>query len=209
MQRIKPNGSKIAELRKEKGLKQLAFAKDVGLSESTLRKVETKDYPITNKTIQEIANKLGADAAQLVHVGTTAKLPKRDDLSIELRMTNSVELIEKFRGTDILHYETHIDITKGMIEPIESILRTANLFIQMWTDGPALVEDLPREWREFPEIRAAAEVTESLQTLKDQGVAVLANSLIERSADRREKHLYLSFEKLGVTSRIVLLTVPF
>lgn len=70
------------------------------------------------------------------------------------------------------------------------------------------MEDLPREWREFPDVRAAAEVTESLQTLREQGVAVLANSMIERFDDRREKHLYISFEKLGVTSRIVD-TVPF
>jgi transcriptional regulator with XRE-family HTH domain len=42
MVRVEPIGSKIAELRKARGIKQLDLAVRVGLGESTLRKVETE-----------------------------------------------------------------------------------------------------------------------------------------------------------------------
>jgi transcriptional regulator with XRE-family HTH domain len=53
-----PDGAKIANLRKQKGLKQAALAKEVRISERLLRDIERKNQPIPATKITDIANVL-------------------------------------------------------------------------------------------------------------------------------------------------------
>src|SRR5262245_34373357 len=55
MPKVRPNGEKIAELRKSGGFKQFDFAKSVGMSERKLREIETRNLLTEKYQLKEIA----------------------------------------------------------------------------------------------------------------------------------------------------------
>src|SRR5687768_16085950 len=65
MKVVTPNGNKIATLRKEQNKKQIALAKDIGISERMLRDIENKSKPINEQTLVNIATSLKVSPEEL------------------------------------------------------------------------------------------------------------------------------------------------
>lgn len=211
MDKVKPNGRRVAELRKQAGHVQKRFAKQVGLGESTLRKVETRDYEISRKRLEEIANKLGIELSELLAKPDAVPAKPVSKYEMELRPVTSSGLLDLVRFSVVLQHEIHIDVTKPMVTPIKTILTIAHLFRRSDTPGFERLEQFNPDWAEYGDLHAAAELTEALKDLKEMNVVVLANSKYIRDDSpqpRVEKWAFISFEEQGVTSRIVEM-VPF
>ena len=83
-----PNGGKIVELRKEKGLKQQALAETAQISERLLRDIERKNHPVPTTTITAIAAALRINSSDIT-LSTPDASPTKGWSLLKLRAVRS------------------------------------------------------------------------------------------------------------------------
>ena len=205
MDKVTPSGLKIARLRKSKGFKQFDFAQRVGMSIRKYRDIETKSTSISQRELQEIADKLSdklvpVSAEELTALGSIARIPPPGDRQIQLRPVDGTRLLEMAQTSDEYEYQVLVPVGSGDLGAMLSILRIvkrncgSTQFIRFtkgpWADDPR--DDGFDEW-DFPELRRMASLNDAIEKLKAGKIGILGNTYAFRSETDIDTRLCIAF----------------
>jgi transcriptional regulator with XRE-family HTH domain len=189
--RKQPDGKKVVELRKQLGLKQEVLADKVSISVRLLRDIETKNHPVPSTTITAIATELKVSPDQII-------VPDQDQddseqyHALKLKPVRSASELANLCGEAHQYmWDVGVDPTSATAKEMQALLRTIRrLVVRSSTDefdnenatGPGA--DAPDD---FGLIARLARLQEALDTLRANGVGVLAASYYKNSITDRDK----------------------
>ncbi|MBS7224405.1 MAG: helix-turn-helix transcriptional regulator [Clostridiaceae bacterium] len=87
--------NRIGELRRELGLKQVEFCKEIGVSQAALSGYETGKYQPDNDILVRIANRLNVSTDYLLGKTDIKKAPSYEDAGLS---AEEAELLKRFRN---------------------------------------------------------------------------------------------------------------
>lgn len=87
--------NRIGELRRELGLKQVEFCKEIGVSQAALSGYETGKYQPDNDILVRIANRLNVSTDYLLGKTDIKKTPSYEDAGLS---AEEAELLKRFRN---------------------------------------------------------------------------------------------------------------
>src|SRR5262249_44824213 len=146
--RKQPNGRKIVELRKEKGLNQEALAETAGYSVRLLRDIERNNHPVPTTTITDIAAALNVNPGDItLSTPDDFGQPKTRSL-LKLRVVRSAtELSNLARSADDYEWSLYIDPSTATAADMQAVMTTAHRLVKNYDRVP---QD-SRWWDEFDE----------------------------------------------------------
>jgi transcriptional regulator with XRE-family HTH domain len=173
--RKRPNGPKIVELRKEKGLKQQALADDADISVRLLREIERNNHPVPATTITAIAAELKVNPGDITLSAPDAPPSTAGSLSTEsllkLRAIRSAtELAALAERANRYKWGLRIDPSTTTAGDMQGLMKTIHRLV----NGPAPVDEFDEE--DFGQIPRLALLQDLLTRLRTNGVSVIAGT---------------------------------
>jgi len=175
--RKRPYGRKIMELRKEKGLKQEAFVKDLPIKVRLLRDIERKNHPVPASTITAIAAKLKVNPSDIT-LSTPDASPTKARSLLKLRAVRSAtELSNLARSADDYEWELKIDPSTATAADMQAVMKTVHRVVRNYSRLP-----MDSTWwdefdeQQFGEIPRLACLQDLLTKLGTNGVNVIAGT---------------------------------
>jgi transcriptional regulator with XRE-family HTH domain len=202
--RKRPNGSKITELRKQRGLKQSDLADRVHISERTLREIERSNHPIPATTITAIATELKVSQDQIILSTTqedfdledaiTQEDLKNKDGRLELRGVRSGRALSLLaEEAHRSHWDVIVDPTAATAKEMQQLLKIIRRVVDErfsdvrdefdGEDATGGREEFPNDFRYIARL---ARLQELLDALWANGVGLLAASYYQNSWTNRE-----------------------
>ena len=175
--RKQPNGRKIVELRKEKGLNQEALAKTAGYSVRLLRDIERNNHPVPTTTITDIAAALKVNPGDIT-LSTPDASPTKARSLLKLRAVRSAtELSNLARSADDYEWELKIDPSTATAADMQAVMKTVHRVVRNYSRLP-----MDSTWwdefdeQQFGEIPRLACLQDLLTKLGTNGVNVIAGA---------------------------------
>jgi transcriptional regulator with XRE-family HTH domain len=174
--RKRPNGRKIRELRKEKGLKQEALAETAYISVRLLRDIERNDHPVQTTTMTAIAAALKVDPANITLSTPDGSPTTNTNSLLKLRVVRSAtELSRLASSADEYEWSLMIDPSTATAADMQAVMITVHRLVKKYGR-------LPQDatwWDEFDEqkfgeIPRLARLQDLLTRLGASGVNVVA-----------------------------------
>jgi transcriptional regulator with XRE-family HTH domain len=196
---VEPDGAKIRELRTAKGILQKQLGPKVGLSERTLRDIETRNKLIPEFTLNELAQKLDvepnlirAPKKPLTVVPFVLQQPgKENPYQLQLRpITNGSNLYGLISGVAKYLWDMDIDPTSETAPLMEETMKLVKRLVTGYSfgyDGYGGSSDEYDANYEFPDIYRRARIRNLIGELAEKGVQVLANTYTHRYKDGDDK----------------------
>lgn len=185
-----PDGKKIAELRKQRGLKQAGFAEAAGIRERLLRYIERTNRPVPATTITNLATQLGVSAPEIT-LPTPDEAPNASATLLRLRTVRSATELNSL-AYNAHHYEWKLKVgpTVATAEDMRQLMTIVDRLVlvsrRRWQPGSGDEFDaLP-----FGEISRLARLQELLEKLHAAGVGVLTGSYVQQSVINKEDASY-------------------
>ena len=142
--RKRPNGRKIMELRKEKGLKQEAFVKDLPIKVRLLRDIERKNHPVPASTITAIAAKLKVNPSDIT-LSTPDASPTKAGSLLKLRVVRSAtELSALAAGATKYEWRLRIDPSTATTADMQAVMTIVKRLVAEsfgTASGPSVMEE--------------------------------------------------------------------
>jgi transcriptional regulator with XRE-family HTH domain len=214
--RKRPHGSKIAELRKQKGLKQSDLADRVHISERTLREIERSNHPIPATTITAIATELKVSQDQIILSTTQEEFNLEDAIAQEDSKNKDGRLelrgVRSGRALSLLAEEAHryywdviVDPNAATAKEMQQLLKIVRRLVDERFsdvrdefDGEGATGGRESVPNDFGYIARLARLQELLDALWANGVGLLAASYYQNSwTDKEDKSLGI---KIGIPS---------
>ena len=180
--RKQPNGRKIVELRKEKGLNQEALAKTAGYSVRLLRDIERNNHPVPTTTITDIAAALKVNPGDIT-LSTPDASPTKARSLLKLRAVRSAtELSNLARSADDYEWELKIDPSTATAADMQAVMKTVHRVVRNYSRLP-----MDSTWwdefdeQQFGEIPRLACLQDLLTKLGTNGVNVIAGTYTSSS----------------------------
>jgi transcriptional regulator with XRE-family HTH domain len=200
MEKIVPNGPRIAQLRRAKGFKQADFTDKVGMSIRKYRDVETKSLSISPRELQEIADKLGVSVEDISSPGRIERAPAPGDREIQLRSVDGTRLLEMAQTSDEYEYQVLAPVGSAELAAILPILRIVRRncgVTQFMTFSKVPWNNDPRDdgfdEDDFPELRRIACLNDAIEKLKSSNIGILANTYAFRTETDIDTRLCIAF----------------
>jgi transcriptional regulator with XRE-family HTH domain len=174
--RKRPDGNKIVELRKQHGLKQEVLAEKVSISVRLLRDIERKNHEVPSTTLTAIATELKVSPDQIT---LPAQEDSQQDQLLKLRLIRSAsELKGLAQEAHQFWWDVNVDPTAATTKEMQQLLRIIRRLMEM----PSITDEFDNEDatgpkdapNDFGYIKRLARLKESLDTLWEAGVGVLA-----------------------------------
>jgi transcriptional regulator with XRE-family HTH domain len=194
----RPNGKKIAELRKEKGLKQESLAYETGISERRLRDIERNDHPIPATEITALADALKVTPGVI----TLDASPTKAASLLKLRAVRSANELSSFATrADEYEWALEIDPSTETAADMQGVMKTVHRLVRKF--GPQPMDSA--SWDEFDEqqfgeIPRLAHLQHLLTQLGANGVNVVAGTHTRSSLRKLEEGEVLDGFELIVRS---------
>ncbi len=176
--RKRPNGRKIMELRKEKGLNQEALARTAGYSVRLLRDIERKNHPVATTTITDLATALKVNPGDITLSTPDASPPSEAWSLLKLRAVRSAtELSALAERADEYRWWLKIDPSTATAADMQAVMAIVHRLVQKFGR-------LPMDstwWDEFDQqpfgaIPRLARLQDLLAKLCTNGVNVIAGT---------------------------------
>ena len=198
--RKQPNGRKIVELRKEKGLNQEALAKTAGYSVRLLRDIERNNHPVPTTTITDIAAALKVNPGDIT-LSTPDASPTKARSLLKLRAVRSAtELSNLARSADDYEWELKIDPSTATAADMQAVMKTVHRVVRNYSRLP-----MDSTWwdefdeQQFGEIPRLACLQDLLTKLGTNGVNVIAGTYTcSWLRSRRRKNENPNFDQIWV-----------
>jgi transcriptional regulator with XRE-family HTH domain len=174
----RPNGRRIMELRKEKGLKQETLAKDAKVSERLLRDIERKNHPVPTTTITAIAAELKVTSADITLSSPDASPSSNATPLLKLRAVRSAtDLSALAERADEYRWRLWTDPNAVTALYMQTVMMTVHRLTQKFGQLPMNSVC----WDEFDgqlfgEIPRLAQLQDLLTKLGTNGVNVIAGT---------------------------------
>ncbi len=168
----RPNGGKIVELRKEKGVKQEGLAATAQISVRLLRDIERKNHPVPTTIITAIAAELDVNSSDIT-LSTPDTSPTKAGSLLKLRAVRSAtELSTLAERVNTYEWKLKIDPSTATAADMQAVMtiikRLVNGDLNEYTD------EFDRQ--EFGEIPRLALLQDLLTRLHTNGVNVIAGT---------------------------------
>jgi transcriptional regulator with XRE-family HTH domain len=123
----RPNGKKIAELRKQQGLKQESLARETEISVRRLREIERNNHPMPLTDITAIATALKVAPGDI----TLDASPTKARSLLKLRAIRSAtELSSLARRADDYEWSLEIDPSAETAADMQGVMRAVHRFVK-------------------------------------------------------------------------------
>lgn len=203
MNKIVPDGFKVAQFRHEKSLSQEALAREARMCERMLRDVERRNRPLRQPMLRNLATALGRSMDELIvkpkqgsfDWDAIAKPLARDQLLLA-----SIEDANELRlwATSAVSMTWQLDVKQVSTDAaalMEEILRITHRWTNNGFEPSEIGEEFGRWKRDkyddehaFPDLFRLARLNEILSLLREKGICVLGNIYHYRVQDpNREK----------------------
>jgi transcriptional regulator with XRE-family HTH domain len=183
--RKRPDGNKIVELRKQRGLKQEVLAEKVSISVRLLRDIERKNHAVPSTTITAIATELKVTPDQII---LRSQHDSQQYQMLKLKPIRSACELERLASNAVHRYswDVSVDPTAATAKEMQQLLRIVRRLVECLsvtdefdsenaTGGKAEAPD------DFGYVTRLARLQESLDTLWEGGVGVLAATYYRNS----------------------------
>jgi transcriptional regulator with XRE-family HTH domain len=176
--RKRPNGAKIRELRKQKGLMQKDFA---GIPERTLREIERRNHPVLATTITDIATALQTTPDEIT-LSAAEGTPDSSVSLLKLRAIRSAkDLSALASGAADFEWKLEADPSPVTAKDMQQLMMMVSRLVHPWERDE--FDEEP-----FGEILRLARLQQLLDQLREQGVGVIASKYgrysLVRTADQ-------------------------
>jgi transcriptional regulator with XRE-family HTH domain len=203
-----PNGGKITELRKERGLKQADLADKTNISVRRLRDIERKNLPVPTTDITGIAAVLKVDPGQITlstpdASPTKAALPTKAGSLLKLRAVQSATELSALAEVDKYEWGLKIDPTPATADDMQRVMVIVDRLIagiSLGWDGFEYGRD-EFDSQPFGEIPRLAWLQELLTKLRTNGVNILAGTYTRSQLRKLEKGEILGPNETEVRAR--------
>ena len=167
----RPNGGKIVELRKEKGLKQEALAGTAKISERLLRDIERKNHPVPTTIITAIASALSVNSGDIT-LSTPDASPTKAGSLLKLRAVRSATELTTLAGrANKYEWGLKIDPSTATAVDMQAVMMIIKRLVQ-----PSSEHRDEFDSEEFGEIPRLARLQDLLTRLHTNGVNVIAGT---------------------------------
>jgi transcriptional regulator with XRE-family HTH domain len=168
--RKQPDGAKIVNLRKQKGLKQEDLANRGNISVRRLRDIERKNHPVPATTITAIATALETTPDEITL--STAGTPDSSASLLKLTAIRSgKDLSALASSATSLEWELEADPSPVTAKDMQNLMKIVTRLVH-WSTKDEFDEEL------FGEIPRLARLQELLERLREQGVGVIAGKYV-------------------------------
>jgi transcriptional regulator with XRE-family HTH domain len=169
--RKRPNGPKIVDLRKQKGMKQETLAKEGNISVRTLREIENSNHPVPATTITAIATALQTTPDEIT-LSTPDGTPDSSASLLKLTAIRSgKDLSALASSATSFEWELEADPSPVTAKDMQNLMKIVTRLVH-WTTKDEFDEEL------FGEIPRLARLQELLERLREQGVGVIAGKYV-------------------------------
>jgi transcriptional regulator with XRE-family HTH domain len=175
--RRRPNGAKIANLRREKGLKQADFAKK-GVSERVLREIERHNHPVPATTITAIATALQTTPDEITLSTPDGTLASSVPLLKLTAIRSAKDLNALASDTTEFEYVLEVDPSPVTAPTMQALMMIVRRLVQPYENQ----DEFDRQ--HFGAIPRLAQLQELLGQLFEHGVGVIAGKYVRRSLKR-------------------------
>jgi transcriptional regulator with XRE-family HTH domain len=177
----RPNGAKIVQLRKERGMKQEALAKAANeMSVRLLRDIEKLNRPVPVTTITAIATALRITPDEIT-LSTPDGTPASSVPRLKLTAVRSAtELSALTSGTTDYEWELQVDPTTVTAPDMQALMVIVSRLVAGEGKFDVRVWD-QFDQQAFPQIPRLARLHELLAKLLNEGVGVIAGRYARRS----------------------------
>jgi transcriptional regulator with XRE-family HTH domain len=194
-----PDGKKIAELRKQQGLKQEGFAKAAGIRERLLRYIERTNRPVPTTTITSIASALNVDWTEIV-LSTSDETPDASEFRLKLRAVHSATyLADLCSGAQDYEYRVKVDPSATTAEDMQKLMLIVHCLVPKWSCETMKYERPTDDFDSLPfgSIPRLARLQELLEKLGEAGVNVVAGRLVMKNEtkDLSQSHIEKIFDR--------------
>jgi transcriptional regulator with XRE-family HTH domain len=184
--RKRPNGAKIAKLRKQGGLTQDELAERTGYSERLLRDIERRNHPVLATTITDIATALQTTPDEIT-LSSLDGTPTSSVPRLKLTAIRSAKDLSDLASC-IAHFDWKLDVDPSPVTA--PIMQSLMVIIRRLVD-PSWVDEFDRE--PFGEIPRLARLQELLTQLREQGVGVIAGKYVQYTLKKEEDAGFFSW----------------
>lgn len=204
--RMRPNGAKIVELRKRRGMKQEVLADNARISERQLREIERTNKPTHATTITAIATALGATAREIT-LSTPDEEPEKSGPLLKLEAIQSAK--------NLAHIAQSAD-DYGYLLKVDPSVETAAEMQELMTIVRHYVTGQPDEFAKvlFGDIPRLARLHQLLEKLRAGDVGVLAGTIViaehdlphvprSISGDGKRALLLIFFQPIAVKEEVI------
>jgi transcriptional regulator with XRE-family HTH domain len=182
--RKQPNGRKIVELRKQRGLKQEVLAERAKISVRLLRDIEKKNYAVRMTDITAIANVLNVDPSDITLSGPAASPTKPGSPSkqlgslLKLRAVRSAtELSGLAEESGNYEWSLKIDPIPATAADMQAVMKIVHRLVKKYgrlNPGSNFSDEFDEH--QFGEIPRLAHLQDLLSKLLTNGVNVVAGT---------------------------------
>jgi transcriptional regulator with XRE-family HTH domain len=177
--RKRPNGAKIANLRKEKGLKQADFAEKGKISERLLREIERRNHPVPATTITNIATALQTTPDEIT-LSTPDGTPASSKSLLKLSaITSAKDLNALAHDATQYEYALEVDPSSVTAEDMQCLMMIVRRLVHPW-------EKDEFDGQHFGDIPRLARLHQLLEQLREQEVGVIAGKYVRHSLKKKK-----------------------
>jgi transcriptional regulator with XRE-family HTH domain len=169
--RKRPDGRKIAELRKKKGIKQFALAKGA-CSERLLRDIENRNHPVAATTITDIATALGVTPGEIT-LTPADETPRNSGsiLLLKLRPRSATDLSYLARHAQGYYYALKVVPRTETAADMQAVMLIIRRFVER-----EVTDEF--DGKPFSDIPRLARLQALLDNLSECGVGVIAGIIM-------------------------------
>ena len=182
--RKRPDGNKIVNLRKQKGLKQERLADEANISVRLLRDIEKSNHPVPATTLTAIATALQTTSDEIT-LSTPADGTPASSVSL-LKLTairSAKDLSALARDVTQLEYALEVDPGPETAKDMQHLMKIVRRFVDSRYVRPWEEKD-EFDGESFGEIPRLARLHQLLEQLREQGVGVIAGRYVRHSLSR-------------------------
>lgn len=180
--RKQPDGAKIVNLRKQKGLKQEDLANRANnISVRLLRDIERRNHPVPATTITAIATALQTTPDEITLSAPGRALAPTVPLLKLTAIRSAKDLSALASDANQYEWELEVDPSPVTAPPMQSLMSIVRRLVHRW------------DWKDefdaepFGEIPRLARLQELLNQLRDQGVGVIAGKYARHSLEKTDE----------------------
>ena len=193
--RRRPDGAKIAALRRQKELKQTDLAGKAGMGVRTLRNVELSNDPLPATTITAIAAALKVNQVDITLSTPDGSPTKAGSSLLKLRAVRSAtELSALAAGADTYEWLLKIDPVSATAADMQAVLA----IVRHLVPGTRLIVGDEFDKEPFGEIPRLARLQDLLNRLRTKGVNVIAGTYTHSWLSLKEDKDWFAFDEICV-----------
>jgi transcriptional regulator with XRE-family HTH domain len=178
--RKRPDGNKIVNLRKQKGLKQERLADEANISVRLLRDIEKSNHPVPATTITAIATALQTTPDE-VTLSTPDGTPASSVPLLKLTAIRSAKDLSALASdADEFEWKLEVDPSPVTAPNMQHLMTIVRRLVDRWNWKDEF------DMEPFGEIPRLARLQELLEQLREQGVGVIAGKYVRNSLVRTE-----------------------